>query len=152
MGANVFSLVDPATGLAVEAYQMPDGWQGTGQVIRPPMKNITWQSFFLHKRTGCVGFRNFSSSYDGVGPFLSSPLFQNNSLAAGLLNDLSIFLPMQNVQVDFSDMSLHDTPENRQIVQMLSSQLSPMLRTSFSPLSITPLPAWSAGGRRIRLT
>ncbi|MDO5297386.1 MAG: hypothetical protein Q4F00_12310 [bacterium] len=134
MGANTFSLVDPATGLAVETYNLPPRWQGTGQVIRPPMKNVTWQSVFLHKPTGCVGFRNNSFNYNGVGPLLSSPILQNNNLAAGILNDLSNFLQIQNPQIEFAALDPNDTPENRQLLQMLGSRMSPMVSANYAAL------------------
>ncbi len=133
-GGNKFSLVDPGTNMTVETYQLPAGWQGTGRVLRPAKKSITWQSIFVHPQVGSAGFRNYSTSYDGVGPFRNSPIFQNGNLALGLLNDLSQYLNMQNIQVTSADFAPHDTPENRQTIQLARSKIAPGLQINFVPL------------------
>ncbi|MDO5296084.1 MAG: hypothetical protein Q4F00_05480 [bacterium] len=147
MGANTFSLIDPATKLVVETYKLPPSWQGTGQVIHPPGKDMTWQCFFLHKKTGCVGFRNYSVSYSGIGPYLSSPVLQNNNLAAGLLNDLSNFLQIEKAQIESSALESNDTPENRQIMQMMSRQVTPMIQANCAPLLYHAAVSMVCGGK-----
>ena len=146
-GGNKYSLVDPGTNMVVETYKLPAGWQGTGQVVRPPKKNITWQSIFLHPQAGSVGFRNYSTSYDGVGPFRNSPVLQNNNLANGMLSDLRQFLNMQNVQVVSADLSPHDTPENRQTIQFAKSKIAPGIQINFSPLQYHAVVSMNCSGQ-----
>ncbi|MBQ7567518.1 hypothetical protein IJT17_01795, partial [bacterium] len=146
-GGNVFSLVDQGTNLVVESYKLPAGWKGTGQVLRPPMKNITWQSIFVHPQVGSVGFRNFSTSYDGVGPYRSSPILQNNNIATGLLSDLRQFLNMQNVKVVSSSLSPHNTPENQQTIQFMKSKVAPSLRANFTPLQYHAVVSMTCNGQ-----
>lgn len=132
--ANQFTLIDQGTRMAVETYSLPAGWQGTGRVLRFPGKPITWQSVFVNRQAGSAGFNNFTMSAQGLGPVRNSPILQNNTLAFELLKDLQSFLNMQNVKVTSSEFIPNDTPDNRQVIQMMKQNTSPLIQCSFQPV------------------
>ncbi|MDO5297385.1 MAG: hypothetical protein Q4F00_12305 [bacterium] len=146
-GGNNFSLIDQATNMAVESYRLPAGWQGTGQVLRPPMQSIYWQSYFLNQQTGSVGFRFFTVSSNGVGPYRNSPWLQKDYLAINILQDVQNFLPLQNVKVVSADFSPHDTPENRQMIQFMKSQNKAGIPTNYAPLQYHAVVSMTCNGQ-----
>ena len=146
-GGSTFSLVDQATNLAVESYKLPAGWKGTGQVLRPPMQSIYWQSYFMHPQTGSVGFRFFTVSSNGVGPFRNSPWLQRDYLAMSILQDVGNFLNMEDVQVVSAEFSPHDTPENRQIIKFMQSQNRTGLPTNYAPLQYHAVVSMTCNGQ-----
>lgn len=116
----MFSLRDKDTDIQVEYYSLPEGWQGDGQVLRLPENQLIWQSVFLHPGTGSVGFQTFPlNSYSGAGPYRDSPVLRNDVLAAAMLDDLRKYLKMENVKTVSSELSPHDTPENRKLLENL---------------------------------
>ncbi len=132
-----FSLIDQTTNMAVESYQLPAGWQGTGQVLRPPMQSIYWQSYFMHPQAGSVGFRFFTVSSNGIGPYRNSQLLQNDYLAYSILQDVQKYMnmPLQNAKVVSSGYSPHDTPENQQIIQFMKQHGNTSgFKTNYAPL------------------
>ncbi|MBQ7503311.1 hypothetical protein IJT93_11515 [bacterium] len=132
--SSQFTLIDQVTNLPVESYSLPAGWQGTGRVLRFSMKPITWQSVFVNRQTGSAAFNNFTMSAQGIGPVRNSPVLQNNALAFSLLKDLEPFLNMQNVQVTSSQLTPNDTPENRQVIQMMKQSSSPLIQLNCMPM------------------
>ncbi len=144
-----FTLVDQATKMAVESYTLPAGWKGTGQVLRPPMQSIYWQSYFKNPQTSSVGFRFFTVSSNGIGPYRFSPMLQNDFLAYSILQDVQNYMkmPLQDAQVVSSDFSPNDTPQNRQIIQFMQSQNRTGLPTNYAPLQYHAVVSMTCNGK-----
>ena len=148
-GGSTFALTDQATNMEVEYYNLPAGWQGTGRVLRNPMQNLYWQSYFMHPQTGSVGFRFFSVTTHGTGPYRNSPILRNDMLATSILQDVQtcMNMPLQNIKVVSSGFTPHDTPENREIIQYLKSQSAAGIETTYAPLQYHAVVSMNCNGQ-----
>lgn len=147
-GVQVFSLRDKDTDILVESYSLPEGWQGDGQVLRLPENQLIWQSVFLHPGAGSVGFQTFPlNSYSGAGPYRDSSVLRNDVLAAAMLDDLRRYLQMENVKTVSSELSPHDTPETRKLLENLKIYSYSGKKTNSASLRYHAAVSMTCGGK-----